>query len=99
MVRLTWYQPKQRFQLMIFAYIDPALGSMLLQAIAGVMIAMVVMGRRILLKPLEWLNLSASHMTIIHPNRRLKKIPSNTLLRFRKLRIAWWGATRDVEST
>ena len=37
-------------------------------------------------------------MTIIHPIRRLKIITSNTLVRFRKLRVAWWGATRDVES-
>ena len=42
---------------MLFAYIDLSLGSMLLQAMAGVIFAAVVMGRRILAAPLEWLHL------------------------------------------
>lgn len=41
---------------MLLAYIDPALGSMLLQAIAGMIFAAIVMGRRILTAPLAWLN-------------------------------------------
>ena len=40
---------------MLFAYIDTALGSMLLQAMAGVIFAAVVMGRRILAAPLAWI--------------------------------------------
>ena len=39
----------------LIAYIDPALGSMLLQAMAGVMFAAMIMGRRILAAPLRWL--------------------------------------------
>jgi hypothetical protein len=39
---------------MLFAYIDTALGSMLLQAMAGVVFAAIVMGRRILATPLAW---------------------------------------------
>ena len=39
---------------MLFAYIDPALGSMLLQGIAGMILAGIVMGRRILALPLTW---------------------------------------------
>lgn len=37
---------------MLFAYIDSALGSMLLQAMAGIIFAAIVMGRRILAAPL-----------------------------------------------
>ena len=40
---------------MLFAYIDSALGSMLLQAMAGMVLAGMVMGRRILAVPLAWL--------------------------------------------
>jgi hypothetical protein len=40
---------------MLFAYIDPALGSMMLQAVAGLVLAGVVMGRRILVAPFAWL--------------------------------------------
>jgi hypothetical protein len=39
---------------MIFAYIDIALGSMLLQGMAGMVLAGMVMGRRVLAAPLEW---------------------------------------------
>jgi len=39
---------------MLFAYIDSALGSMLLQAMAGIIFAAIVMGRRILAAPLAW---------------------------------------------
>jgi hypothetical protein len=39
----------------LIAYIDPALGSMLLQAMAGVLFAAMIMGRRILAAPLRWL--------------------------------------------
>jgi len=39
---------------MLFAYIDVALGSMLLQAIAGMVLAGIVMGRRVLVAPLAW---------------------------------------------
>jgi len=41
---------------MIFAYIDLALGSMLLQAMAGVIFAAMLMGRRILAAPLSWIS-------------------------------------------
>lgn len=41
---------------MIFAYIDLALGSMLLQAMAGVIFAAMVMGRRMLVAPLSWIS-------------------------------------------
>lgn len=36
---------------MLFAYIDPALGSMLLQAMAGAIFAALVMGRKIFVAP------------------------------------------------
>jgi hypothetical protein len=39
---------------MLFAYIDPALGSMLLQGLAGMILAGLIMGRRILAFPLTW---------------------------------------------
>ena len=55
--------------LMLFAYIDPALGSMILQALAGIFIAMVVMGRRILVAPLKWLHLR-------HPARKDQPVES-----------------------
>jgi hypothetical protein len=42
-------------KLILTAYIDPSLGSMLLQAMAGIFIALAVMGRRLFLAPLEWL--------------------------------------------
>jgi hypothetical protein len=45
---------------MIFAYIDVALGSMILQAMAGMVLAGVVMGRRALLAPLAWFRKSAN---------------------------------------
>ena len=41
--------------LMLFAYIDTALGSMLLQAMAGMIFAAMVLGRRILAAPLAWM--------------------------------------------
>ncbi len=41
---------------MLFAYIDTVLGSMLLQAMAGMIFAAVVMGRRILAAPLAWMS-------------------------------------------
>ena len=39
---------------MLFAYIDTALGSMLLQGMAGMILAGMIMGRRILAVPLTW---------------------------------------------
>ncbi len=45
---------------MLLAYIDSALGSMLLQAMAGVIFAAIVMGRRILAAPLAWIYPSSS---------------------------------------
>jgi hypothetical protein len=39
---------------MLFAYIDSVLGSMLLQGMAGMILAGMVMGRRILAVPLAW---------------------------------------------
>jgi hypothetical protein len=39
---------------MLFAYIDTALGSMLLQGMAGMILAGMIMGRRILAVPLAW---------------------------------------------
>lgn len=45
---------------MLFAYIDPAVGSMLLQAMAAVVLAGLVMGRRIIVAPFEWLQAKIS---------------------------------------
>jgi hypothetical protein len=42
---------------MLFAYIDAALGSMLLQALVGTFLASVVMWRRAFAAPLIWLGL------------------------------------------
>ena len=42
--------------LMLLAYIDAALGSMLLQAMAGMIFAAIVMGRRVLAAPLAWMS-------------------------------------------
>lgn len=39
---------------MLIAYIDLALGSMLIQAMAGVILAGIVMGRRFLAAPFAW---------------------------------------------
>jgi len=44
------------YHLMLLAYIDTALGSMLLQAMAGMIFAAIVMGRRILAAPLAWMS-------------------------------------------
>jgi hypothetical protein len=44
------------YYLMLIAYIDTALGSMLLQAMAGMIFAAMVMGRRILAIPLAWMS-------------------------------------------
>jgi hypothetical protein len=41
---------------MLIAYIDTTLGSMLLQAMAGMIFAAIVMGRRILATPLAWIS-------------------------------------------
>jgi hypothetical protein len=41
----------------LLAYIDPAVGSMLLQSLGALALAAMVMGRRLLLVPLEWLYL------------------------------------------
>jgi hypothetical protein len=40
----------------LLAYIDPALGSMLLQAVAGTIFAAMIMGRRVLAAPLRLLH-------------------------------------------
>jgi hypothetical protein len=40
---------------MLFAYIDLALGSMLLQGMAGMVLAAMIMGRRFLALPFAWL--------------------------------------------
>jgi hypothetical protein len=42
---------------MLFAYIDAALGSMLLQAMAGMVFAAIVMGRRVIAAPFAWFRL------------------------------------------
>jgi hypothetical protein len=39
---------------MLFAYIDLALGSMLLQGMAGMVLAAMIMGRRFLAAPFAW---------------------------------------------
>jgi hypothetical protein len=39
---------------MLFGYIDVALGSMVLQAMAGMVLAGIVMGRRMIFAPLAW---------------------------------------------
>jgi hypothetical protein len=49
---------------MILAYIDTALGSMLLQAMAGMIFAAVVFGRRILAAPLAWMSSKNSAETV-----------------------------------
>jgi hypothetical protein len=41
----------------LLAYIDPAVGSMLLQSLGALALAAMVMGRRLFLIPLEWLHL------------------------------------------
>lgn len=41
--------------MILIAYIDAALGSMVLQALAGTVFAGLVMGRRLLMAPLAWL--------------------------------------------
>ncbi len=41
---------------MLFAYIDRALGSMLLQAMAGAIFAALVMGRKIFVAPFAWIH-------------------------------------------
>jgi hypothetical protein len=51
-------------KLILTAYIDPSLGSMLLQTLAGILIASAVMGRRLLMAPLEWLHLLEPHQRI-----------------------------------
>lgn len=43
-----------RPHLMLIAYIDLALGSMLIQAMAGIVLAGMVMGRRFLAAPFAW---------------------------------------------
>lgn len=48
---------------MLFAYIDIALGSMLIQAMAGMVLAGMVMGRRLLAAPLSWFSSSAAENT------------------------------------
>jgi hypothetical protein len=50
---------------MLFAYIDPALGSMLLQAVAGVIVAAMVIGRRFLMAPIGWLSAMASAVALL----------------------------------
>jgi hypothetical protein len=45
---------------MLFAYIDLALGSMLLQATAGMVLAGIIMGRRILAVPFTWFQSSGT---------------------------------------
>ena len=41
--------------MILLAYIDTALGSMVLQALAGLFFAGMVMGRRLLASPFAWL--------------------------------------------
>jgi hypothetical protein len=50
-------------KLILTAYIDPSLGSMLLQAMASIFLAALVMGRRLFLTPLEWLRLRRPKQT------------------------------------
>ena len=45
---------------MLFSYIDAALGSMLLQGMAGMILAGMVMGHRILAVPLAWFQSSGA---------------------------------------
>jgi hypothetical protein len=46
----------QNWNMMLVAYIDAALGSMLLQAMGGMILAGIVMGRRIFAVPFAWMN-------------------------------------------
>ena len=46
--------------MILIAYIDMALGSMLLQALAGTVLAGMLMGRRIFAAPLEWIGFNRS---------------------------------------
>jgi hypothetical protein len=46
--------------MILIAYIDVALGSMALQAFAGIVIGALVMGRRFLMSPFAWLGLRRS---------------------------------------
>jgi hypothetical protein len=53
-----WRASISQGTVMLFAYIDAAVGSMLLQAVAGMFFAVILMGRRVLLAPCEWLRLN-----------------------------------------
>ena len=57
---------------MLFSYIDSALGSMLLQAMAGMIFAGMVMGRRILAVPLAWFQ---SRGTMPDSKMELQELP------------------------
>jgi hypothetical protein len=54
---------------MLVAYIDPAIGSMLLQAIAAIGLAGAVVCRRLLLAPLAWFG---------HKNPATQEVESET---------------------
>ena len=49
--------------MILIAYIDVALGSMLLQALAGTVLAGMLMGRRIFAAPLKWFGFNRSGKT------------------------------------
>jgi len=48
---------------MLFAYIDIALGSMLIQAMAGMVLAGIVMGRQLLTASLTWIRPGGSEIS------------------------------------
>jgi hypothetical protein len=62
---------------MLLAYIDPAIGSMLLQALAGIFLAAMVMGRRIFFAPLEWLHLKTPRRGSDGESHELAELPAD----------------------
>lgn len=64
MAKVQLRSPPTGYYLMLLAYIDTALGSMLLQAMAGLIFAAMVMGRRVLAAPLAWMSSKNSAETV-----------------------------------
>ena len=62
---------------MILAYIDLAFGSMLLQAMAGVIFAAMVMGRRILAAPLAWISSRGSAEEANSEQHEIAELPAD----------------------
>jgi hypothetical protein len=61
---------------MLIAYIDTALGSMLLQAMAGMIFAAMVMGRRVLAAPLAWMSSKNSAQAPAGEAQEIAELPA-----------------------